>query len=121
MEVFMAQHMMMKKAIVQEILTKIDVHPLVKDSWDSKIMRSLPSNGVYLFSEYGTFSCYCNMHYPDQSSKVKWRWLQNRISHLGNPATPANLVGLSASFDCASFTTIRLGWPSPFCRKKAIA
>ena len=118
---FIAQHMMMKKAIVQEMLTKIDAHSPGKESWAWKLMRSLPSNGVNLFSEYETYGWYASLHYPEQIARIHRSWLRDGISQLGYPPTPAKLARLSASFDYTSFETNRASWPSPFCRKNVIA
>ena len=92
---FIAQHMMMKNAIVHEMLTKIDAHSLGKNSWAWKLMRALPSKGLNLFSEYETYGWYSSMHYP---------------------ATLAKLARLSAFFGHTSFEANRARWSSLFAR-----
>ena len=118
---FIAQHMMMKKAIVQEMLTTIDANFAGNESWAWKLMRSLPSKGLNLFSEYETYGWYSTLHYPDQISRINRRWLRDGISHLGYPPTSAKLARLSASFDYTSFEANRASWASLFCRKNVIA
>ena len=118
---FIAQHMMMRKAIVQEMLTTIDANFAGNESWAWKLMRSLPSKGLNLFSEYETYGWYSSLHYPDQISRINRRWLRDGISHLGYPPTSAKLARLSASFDYTSFEANRTSWASLFSRKKAIA
>jgi len=117
---FIAQHMMIKKAIAQEMLTKIDTHSPGKDPCAWKLMRSLRSKGLNLFGEYETYGWYSSLHYPDQISRINFQWLRDGISHLGYPPTSAKLVRLSASFDYTSFVYYRASCPSLFCRKKAI-
>lgn len=118
---FIAQHMMMRKAIVQEMLNKIDAHSPGKESWAWKLMRSLPSKGLNLFSEYETYGWYASLHYPGQISRIDRPWLRDGISYFGYPPTSGKLARLSASFDYTSFEVNRANWPSLFCRKKAIA
>lgn len=118
---FIAQHMMMKKFIVQEMLTTIDANFAGNESWAWKLMRSLPSKGLNLFSEYETYGWYSSLHYPDQISRINRRWLRDGISHLGYPPTSAKLARLSASFDYTSFEANRTSWASLFFRKKAAA
>jgi len=118
---FIAQHMMMKKSIVQEMLSKIDANFPGGDSWAWKLMRTLPSKGVNLFSEYETYGWYAALHYPEQIARIHRPWLRDGISQLGYPPTPAKLARLSASFDYTSFEANRASWASLFYRKKATA
>jgi len=118
---FISQHMMMKKSIVQEMLTKIDANFPGRDSWAWKLMRTLPSKGVNLFSEYETYGWYASLHYPGQISRIDRPWLRDGISYFGYPPTTGKLARLSASFDYTSFEVNRASWPSLFCVKKAIA
>ena len=115
---FIAQHMMMKKSIVQEMLAKIAANFPGRDSWAWKLMRTLPSNGVNLFSEYETYGWYASLHYPGQISRIDRPWLRDGISHFGYPPTPGKLALLSASFDYASFEVNRANWPSLFSGRK---
>ena len=96
---FIAQHMMMKKSIVQEMLTKIDANFPERDSWAWKLMRTLPSKGVNLFSEYETYGWYASLHYPGQISRIDRPWLRDGFSYFGHPPPNEKLARLSAFFD----------------------
>ena len=99
MKSFMAQHMMMNKAIVQEMPIKIDANLSERGSWAWKLMRTLPSKGVNLFSDYVTSGWYASLPYRGQISRVDRPWLRDGFSYFGYPPLNGKLARLSAFFD----------------------
>lgn len=71
---FIAQHILVQKSVAREMLGRIEAHVPGEGSWAWKIMRSLPSQGYNLFSEYETYGHYLKSHYADRFRLVERNW-----------------------------------------------
>ena len=114
---FIAQHMVMNKSIVKEMLENIDKRFPGKDDWPWKIINNLCGKSNQLFSEYEFYGHYVKKHYPDKFAIREIPWTRSGSSLTrGNP-TPADLEQLSKKYFYASFEI----WDSKINKLKNLA
>jgi hypothetical protein len=73
---FIAQHILVQKSLLREMLARIEAHIPGDGNWASKIMRTLPTQGVNLFSEYETYGHYVKNHHSERVRFVERSWLR---------------------------------------------
>ncbi|MBC7981241.1 MAG: hypothetical protein H7Y36_11825 [Armatimonadetes bacterium] len=73
---FISQYMVFNKAIVNSIVTKIEMNFNYSKDWYWLIIENIEGDGASLFSEYETYGHYVKSHYPERSSYLKAPWLR---------------------------------------------
>jgi hypothetical protein len=101
---FIAQHILVQKSIAREMLATIERHIPGEGNWAWKIMRSLPSQGVNLFSEYETYGHYLKSHHPDRVRFIERAWRRDP-SHKAGCAIPTEraLQTAAEKYDFAAY------------------
>ena len=84
---FIAQHIPAQKSVVREMLAKIEEHVPGEGNWAWKLMRTLPSQGYSLFSEYETYGHYMKNHYPERVQFIERSW-RREMAHRSGRALP---------------------------------
>ncbi|MBE0545013.1 MAG: hypothetical protein IH623_27050 [Verrucomicrobia bacterium] len=108
---FIAQHILVQKSVVREMLEKIEQKIPGTGNWAWKIMRSLPVSGDNLFSEYETYGHYVKSHYPDRITFVDRPWLREGTQRIGGGVPTADdLEQLAREFDFVAFERVATGW-----------
>ena len=98
---FIAQHMMIKTAIMKELIGKIEKSPADNDAWIWKIIHSLSNRsdcpgfenslkGLPEFSEYETYGNYIHNHYPETVEYRELAWHRD-YAYKGHFPTDADL------------------------------
>jgi hypothetical protein len=100
---FVAQHMIVQKSILREMLDRIDARFPGNESWAWKIMRNLPGSGPNLFSEYETLGHFVKNHYPERASYRKLSWLRDGSQHVFGLPKEADLKRLAGRYEFATF------------------
>lgn len=101
---FISQHMLVQKSVLREMLGHIESRIPGEDNWAMKIMRTLPSQGYSLFSEYETYGHYVKNHYPERVRFVDRPWHRPMSHWSGCPVpTDRELRKLAEHFDFAAF------------------
>ena len=108
---FIAQHLVVQKSVVREMLARIEARFEGDGNWAWKLMRALPERGLSLFSEYETCGHYMKNHYPERVEFVERSWSRRgaRMVRRGIP-TDADLTRLSGEFEFAAFELASIGW-----------
>jgi hypothetical protein len=108
---FIAQHILVQKSVAREMMARIEAHVPGDGNWAWKIMRSLPPQGVNLFSEYETYGHYVKNHYPDRVRFIERTW-QRAMPGLGGCPIPteAELQVASRSQDFAAYERASPVW-----------
>ena len=105
---FIAQHMIVQKSILREMLAKIDSNFVGSDSWAWKIMRNLDGTSTNLFSEYEMLGHYVKNNYPERTSFRKLNWLrEGSLQTRGRPAK-ADLEKLRQQYDFVAFESSQM-------------
>jgi hypothetical protein len=108
---FIAQHIVVQKSIAREMLGRIEQQVAVAGNWAWKIMKSLPSTGDNLFSEYETYGHYVKNHFPERVEFVERPWLRNGTRWTkGRIPTAKDLALLARDFDFVAFERMDQGW-----------
>ena len=100
---FIAQHMIVEKKILREILNRIETRLPGPESWAWKIMRNLVGDGTNLFSEYETLGHYVKNHYPDRAVYRRMAWLRDGSLRVGGMPSVTDLDRLGREYDFAAF------------------
>lgn len=101
---FIAQHMIIQKSVVREMLELIDRRVPGQDHWALKIMRVLEPVHPNLFSEYETYGHYIKNRYPDRVILFERSWLRIIPQFFGRRIpSEARLNWLSKRYDYVSF------------------
>ncbi len=100
---FIAQHMVVQKSILREMLGDIERHCPGTGNWAWKIMRNLGGEGSNRFSEYETYGHYIKGKYPHLVSFRELPWSRRGASRFGrNP--PEDVLGrLGETYSYVSF------------------
>lgn len=108
---FIAQHVLVQKSIAREMLGAIEQHVAGEGNWAWKIMRSLPTMGDNLFSEYETYGHYVKNHYPDRVVFVDRPWLREGTQSVGGGVPSAkDLERLAGEYEFVAFERATTGW-----------
>lgn len=114
---FIAQHMLVQKSIAREMLERIAARIPGDDPWAWKIMRTLPSQGYSLFSEYEIYGHYVKNHYPDRVQFVNRPWWRAMTHWTGCPVPgERELRALAQQYDFAAFERAS-GWWRRWARR----
>lgn len=100
---FIAQHMLIRKSILRELLGEIGRHCSGDESWAWKIMRNLAGEGSNRFSEYETYGHYLKEKHPETAVFRELPWLRHGAGECGRHPTPAALAKLGERYYYASF------------------
>lgn len=101
---FIAQHMIIQKSVVREMLEVIERRVSGPGNWVLKIMRVLEPVHPNLFSEYETYGHYIKNRYPDRVALVERAWLRVVPKFWGRRLpSEAGLNRLSQHYEYVSF------------------
>jgi hypothetical protein len=100
---FIAQHMVIRKSILREMLGEIERHCPGDESWAWKIMRNLGGEGSNRFSEYETYGHYLKERHPQAAVFRELPWLRRGATECGRHPSPAALAKLGEKYFYASF------------------
>jgi len=100
---FIAQHMIVRKSIVREMLAEIERHCPGNENWAWKIMRNLGGEGSNRFAEYETYGHYIKEKYPQLVAFRELPWLREGTNKCGRYPSPAALEKLGEKYFYASF------------------
>lgn len=100
---FIAQHMLVRKSILRELLGEIERHCPGDENWAWKIMRNLGGEGSNRFSEYETYGHYLKEKYPESAVFRELPWLRRGATECGRKPSPAALARLGETYYYASF------------------
>ena len=100
---FIAQHMVVRKAIVREMLGRIESHLPGNESWAWKIMRHLEGTHANLFSEYELVGHYTKNHYPQEVQFRRLPWLREGTQTIGGIPSAKQLEALGREYAFAAF------------------
>lgn len=108
---FIAQHILAQKSVVREMLARIEVQVPGGGNWAWKIMRSLPAQGVNLFSEYETYGHYVKNHHPERVCFIERAW-DRALTHRGGCRVPteSELHAAAGHHDFAAYERASTGW-----------
>jgi hypothetical protein len=108
---FIAQHLLVQKSVVREMLDRIEQRFTGGGSWAWKLMRALPDKGHSLFSEYETCGHYVKNHYSERVAFIDRDWTRRgaRLVKGGIPKE-SDLARLAADYDFAAFELTTVGW-----------
>jgi hypothetical protein len=100
---FIAQHLLVQKSVLREMLAEIERHCAGEETWPWKIMRNLAGEGSNRFSEFETYGHYLKEKYPGRAVFRELPWLRHGATACGFQPTPADLTQLSEKYFFASF------------------
>jgi hypothetical protein len=100
---FIAQHMLIRKSILREMLAEIEGHCPGEENWAWKIMRNLAGEGSNRFSEYETYGHYLKEKYPQAAVFRDLPWLRHGADVCGWRPSPEALAKLGETYVYASF------------------
>jgi hypothetical protein len=100
---FIAQHMLVRKSILREMLAEIERHCPGDENWAWKIMRNLTGEGSNRFSEFETYGHYLKEKHPELAVFRDLPWLRHGANECGRHPSPAALAGLGEKYFFASF------------------
>lgn len=107
---FISQHMPVRKSHLREMLALIEQRVPSEGNWAWKIMRSLPSQGINLFSEYETFGHYMKQRHPDETVFRDVPWLREGTKTYGFPPKKRDLRAMAKNYFFVAFEA-RDYWP----------
>jgi len=100
---FIAQHIIVQKSILRELLQRIERNCSGPDGWAWTIMRNLQGSSTNLFSEYETLGHYVKNHYPTRAVYRHLSWLrEGGLKTFGRP-TSRTLNELAETYDFVAF------------------
>lgn len=100
---FIAQHMIVQKSIVREMLGRIESNFPGNDSWAGKIMRNLEGTHSNLFSEYETLGHYVKANYPERATYRRIPWLREAALETHGVPSATDLARLAEKYYFATF------------------
>ena len=100
---FIAQHMLIRKSILRDMLAEIEGHCPGNENWAWKIMRNLAGEGSNRFSEYETYGHYLKEKHPQLAVFRDLPWLRHGADEVGFHPSPADLEKLGETYFYASF------------------
>ena len=100
---FIAQHMLVQKSVLRELLGEIEKHCPGDENWAWKIMRNLAGEGSNRFSDYETYGHYLKEKYPQRVVFRELPWLRGGATECGRNPSPADLQRLGEKYFYASF------------------
>ena len=115
---FISQHMPVRKSRLREMLARIEARLPGGDNWAWKIMRTLPGEGINLFSEYETYGHYMKQWHADEIVVRSLPWLREGTRACGFRPRRACLERLGDKYFFAAFEA---GHHWPVRLKRAVA
>jgi hypothetical protein len=95
--------MIVRKAIVREMLARIEARQPGNENWAWKIMRNLEGTHVNLLSEYELVGHYTKSHYPMEVSFRRLPWLRAGTQTIGGIPSAQELETLGREYAFAAF------------------
>lgn len=105
---FIAQHMIVQKSIVREMLGRIESNFPGDESWAWKIMQNLTGSSTNLFSEYEMLGHFVKNHYPCRIACRRLRWLRGGALQTKGEPSERQLQRLSQRFDFVAFESAHM-------------
>jgi hypothetical protein len=105
---FVAQHMIVQKSILREMLGKIEANFPGADSWAWKIMRNLKGSSTNLFSEYEMLGHYVKNNYPARAAHRQLCWLRQGALQTAGLPSKRDLERLGKEYDYAVFESAQM-------------
>ena len=100
---FIAQHMIVQKSVLREMLAAIEANVPGHDHWAWKIMKNLGGGSTNLFSEYEMLGHYAKNHHPERVTFRKLPWLRDGSRETKGMPSAANLARLGERHAFAAF------------------
>lgn len=100
---FIAQHMIMQKSLVREMLARIEANFPEKESWAWKIMHHLVGTGDNLFSEYEMMGNFVANNYLERVAFRKLEWLREGALKSRGVPSDKHLKKLGQKYYFAAF------------------
>ena len=100
---FIAQHMIVQKSILREMLHRIEARFPGDESWAWKIMRNLPGGDTNLFSEYEMLGHFVKNHYPARFAFRQLPWLREGSRRVSGLPDAEDLATLANEYHFAAF------------------
>lgn len=99
---FVAQHMVVSKPILREMLSRIEAHCPGEKNWAWKIMENLSERMIYRFSEYETYGHYVKNVHPEAAAFRRLEWTRDGALTSSRPS-PRQLRALGDRYVYAAF------------------
>jgi Family of unknown function (DUF6492) len=100
---FIAQHLIVQKSILREMLAAIEANIPGPGNWAQKIMHNLSGNSTNVFSEYEMLGHYVKNHYPERASYRELPWLRTGSRSVTGVPSERDLSRLSTDYYFAAF------------------
>ncbi|MEI9897538.1 MAG: DUF6492 family protein [Chthoniobacter sp.] len=100
---FIAQHILVQKSILREMLEIIEQRFPGDGNWAWKIMRNLEGTGTNLFSEYEMYGHYVKNRYPDRAVYRQLPWLREGSRAVRGIPSSKDLDRLGRDYAFAAF------------------
>jgi len=100
---FISQHMPVRKSRLREMLELIERRLPGNNNWAWKIMRSLPSQGINLFSEYETYGHYMKQRHAGEIVFRDVPWLREGTKIYGFPPKNRDINALAENYSFVAF------------------
>ena len=113
---FIAQHMIVCKSILREMLQTIENHCAGEENWAWKIMHNLAGEGYKRFSEYETYGHYVKNRHPQQAAFRKLPWLRDGTKLVGRKPMRTDLDRIQGPYYYVAFEAYQT-WPREMARK----
>jgi Family of unknown function (DUF6492) len=100
---FISQHMIIEKAVLRDMLVKIEKRFSGSENWAWKIMKNLPGTDCNRFSEYETYGHYAKRFYPDRVAFRELPWTREGVRLASFHPKTTDLDRLAREFSFAAF------------------
>jgi hypothetical protein len=100
---FIAQHLIVQKSALREMLAAIEARFPGPANWALKIMHHLEGAGTNLFSEYEMLGHYVKNHYPQRAVFRELAWLREGSKETRGVPSAAQLALLAKRYHFAAF------------------
>jgi hypothetical protein len=103
---FIAQHMVMNRGVLREMLATIEAHVPGDETWPWKIMRGLRPGSLSEYEYYGHFFKNCH---PERAAFRRLSWTRDGALKSSRPA-PRHLRALAEKYVYAAFEAKQAPW-----------
>lgn len=100
---FIAEHLLVKSSVMQELIQLIGQSPVQGDRWFEKIVYATEPTEPNAFSEFETYGTYCWINYPGLYKTRELATYRLAGERFGKRITSRVLRVLSRDYDTASF------------------
>lgn len=99
---FIAEHMVVSKSIMRDLITRIESSAIDGDSWIEKILLSIEENTCNGFSEFETYGTFCAQNYPESFVMRSLITFRNAGMIYGRGITSKQIEFLALAYDTIS-------------------